>query len=316
MRPEDGVNGVPGVAMTTGPDRWPRPGLLRRHRTPLLLLLPSLVLLSAVVAYPILDTFITAFYKTDPIGRRVAFVGLDHFWAMARDPVFRDILGQTVFWTVLSVLLKTVFGLTTALVLHTGLPGMRIARLLIILPWAFSLPIAAILWRWVYDSQMGMLNLLLTTIGLPALTWLADPKLAFGATLAVSVWTGVPFMALVFLAGLQGIPQDLYEAGRIDGAGWWQEFGYLTLPLLKPTFVVATLLSAVWTFNSFVLVHVITGGGPLHSTDILVTFLYKTAFEWLSFGPASAMALVIFFILLVFSLTYVRLYYRKEMLSE
>jgi len=193
---------------------------------------------------------------------------------------------------------------------------MRVARLLVILPWAFSLPIAAILWRWIYDSQMGMLNLLLTTIGLTGHTWLADPGLAFGATLTVSVWTGVPFMALVFLAGLQGIPEELYEAGRIDGAGRWQEFGYLTMPLLKPTFVVATLLSAVWTFNSFVLVHVITGGGPLHATDILVTFLYKSAFEWLSFGQASAMALVTFFILLVFSVVYVRLYYREEMLSQ
>lgn len=296
--------------------RCTRPGPLRRHRVPFLLLLPSLVLLFAVVAYPILDTFVTAFFKTDPMGRRTAFIGFGHFQAMAKDGVFREILGRTAFWTILSVFLKTFFGLVLALVLHTGLPGMRVARLLVILPWAFSLPIAAILWRWIYDSQMGMLNLLLTTIGLPAQTWLALPGLAFGSTLTVSVWTGVPFMALVFLAGLQGIPQGLYEAGRIDGAGWWQELGYLTLPLLKPTFVVATLLSAVWTFNSFVLVHVITGGGPLHATDILVTFLYKTAFEWLSFGQASAMALVTFFILLAFSLIYIRLYYRGEMLSE
>jgi multiple sugar transport system permease protein len=293
-----------------------RRGFLRRHRVPYLLLLPSLLLLFAVVAYPILDTFITAFFKTDPMGRRTAFIGLDHFRTLAKDGVFREILGRTAFWTVLSVMLKTFFGLILALLLQTGLPGMRVARLLVILPWAFSLPIAAILWRWIYDSQMGMLNLLLTTVGLPGQTWLAEPGLAFGATLTVSVWTGVPFMALVFLAGLQGIPQGLYEAGRIDGAGWWQEFGFLTLPLLKPTFVIATLLSAVWTFNSFVLVHVITGGGPLHATDILVTFLYKTAFEWLSFGQASAMALVTFFILLVFSLLYIRLYYRREMLSE
>jgi len=310
------LDGASGVVVTVGHAGRARFGLLRRHRTPILLLLPSLSLLGAVVAYPILDTFITAFFKTDPMGRRTAFVAFDHFRALAKDSLFRQILGQTALWTVLSVSLKTLFGLVAALVLHTGLPGMRVARLLVILPWAFSLPIAAILWRWIYDSQMGMLNLLLTTIGLTGHTWLADPGLAFGATLTVSVWTGVPFMALVFLAGLQGIPEELYEAGRIDGAGRWQEFGYLTMPLLKPTFVVATLLSAVWTFNSFVLVHVITGGGPLHATDILVTFLYKSAFEWLSFGQASAMALVTFFILLVFSVVYVRLYYREEMLSQ
>jgi multiple sugar transport system permease protein len=303
------------VAVTAAQGRGGLGRYLRRHRAPFLLLLPSLLLLLAIVAYPILDTFVTAFYKTDGAGRRTVFVGLDHFRAMAKDPLFRQILGRTALWTVLSVSLKTLLGLTAALLLHTGLPGMHVARLLVILPWAFSLPIAAILWRWMYDSQMGMLNLLLTSLGLPAKTWLADPGLAFGATLTVSVWTGVPFMALVFLAGLQAIPEEFYEAGRIDGAGWWQEFTYLTMPLLKPTFAVATLLSAVWTFNSFVIVYVITGGGPLHATDILVTFLYKSAFEFLTFGPASAMALVIFVILLVFSLAYIRLYYREEVLA-
>jgi multiple sugar transport system permease protein len=306
---------APGVAVTAAQGRGGLGRYLRRHRAPFLLLLPSLLLLLAIVAYPILDTFVTAFYKTDGAGRRTVFVGLDHFRAMAKDPLFRQILGRTALWTVLSVSLKTLLGLTAALLLHTGLPGMHVARLLVILPWAFSLPIAAILWRWMYDSQMGMLNLLLTSLGLPAKTWLADPGLAFGATLTVSVWTGVPFMALVFLAGLQAIPEEFYEAGRIDGAGWWQEFTYLTMPLLKPTFAVATLLSAVWTFNSFVIVYVITGGGPLHATDILVTFLYKSAFEFLTFGPASAMALVIFVILLVFSLAYIRLYYREEVLA-
>jgi multiple sugar transport system permease protein len=306
---------TPGVAVATEQSRGGLGRLLYRHRAPLLLLLPSLLLLLAIVAYPILDTFVTAFYKTDGAGRRTLFVGLDHFRVMAKDPLFRQILGRTALWTVLSVLFKTLFGLTAALLLNTGLPGMHMARLLVILPWAFSLPIAAILWRWMYDSQMGMLNLLLTTLGLPAKTWLADPGLAFGATLTVSVWTGVPFMALVFLAGLQAIPEEFYEAGRIDGAGRWQEFTYLTMPLLKPTFAVATLLSAVWTFNSFVIVYVITGGGPLNATDILVTFLYKSAFEFLTFGPASAMAVVIFLILLVFSLAYIRLYYREEVLA-
>jgi multiple sugar transport system permease protein len=290
-------------------------GLLWRHRAPYALLLPSLLLLGAVVAYPILDAFVTAFFKTDPAGRRTAFVGLAHFETMAREPLFRQILGRTFLWTVLSVSLKTLIGLLAALLLHTGLPGMRLARLLVILPWAFSLPIAAILWRWIYDSQMGMLNLLLAAVGLPPQTWLATPGLAFGATLTVSVWTGVPFMALVFLAGLQAIPEEFYEAGRIDGAGRWQEFCWLTMPLLRPTFAVATLLSAVWTFNSFVIVHVITGGGPLHATDILVTHLYKTAFEWLSFGLASAMALVIFVILFLFSVGYIRLYFRDEVLG-
>ncbi len=288
---------------------------IRRHRTPFLLLVPSLILLTAIIAYPIIDTFLTAFFKTDGAGRRVAYVGLAHFRVMAEDPVFRQILARTALWTVLSVALKTFFGLLTAVLLFSGLPGMKVARLLVILPWAFSLPIAAILWRWIYDSQMGMLNLLLTSLGLTGRTWLADPGLAFGATLTVSIWTGVPFMALVFLSGLQASPEELYEAGRIDGANPVQEFVSLTLPLLKPTFVVATILSAVWTFNSFVLIHVITGGGPLNSTDILVTFLYKTAFEWLSFGQASAMAFVTFLILLAFSLIYVRLYYREEMLT-
>ena len=288
---------------------------LRRHRAPYLLLAPSLLLLLAIVAYPILDTFVTAFFKTDPAGRRSVFAGLDHFRGMAQEPLFRQILGRTFLWTVLSVSLKTLIGLVAALLLHTGLPGMHLARLLVILPWAFSLPIAAILWRWIYDSQMGMLNLLLAALGQPPQTWLAEPGLAFGATLTVSVWTGVPFMALVFLAGLQAIPEEFYEAGRIDGAGRWQEFCWLTMPLLKPTFAVATLLSAVWTFNSFVIVHVITGGGPLHATDILVTYLYKTAFEWLTFGQASAMALVIFVILFLFSVGYIRLYFREEVLS-
>jgi multiple sugar transport system permease protein len=170
------------------------------------------------------------------------------------------------------------------------------------------------LWQWTYNNDFGLLNHTLRASGFwsdPPI-WLAYPRSAFFATLYVDIWIGIPFMALVHLAGLQAIPQELYEAAQVDGVNLWQKFRYVTLPLLKRIMLIATLLSVLWTFNDFNVIYILTKGGPAGSTDILITFIYKHSFEFLKFGTAAAMAIMTFVILLAVSLVYAYFYFRDE----
>jgi len=190
--------------------------------------------------------------------------------------------------------------------------GRKIARTLTIIPWASSVPISAMIWQWTYNNDFGLLNYTLQSLGImsnPPI-WLAYPRSAFFACLWVDIWCGIPFMALVFLAGLQAIPQELYEAAEVDGAGSLAKFRSVTLPLLSGVLTIATLLSILWTFNDFNVIYILTTGGPGTSTDILITYIYKYAFQYLRFGPAAAMAVITFAILLTVSIIYARNYFR------
>ena len=258
-------------------------------------------------------TILLSLYKTNAIGQAVEFIGGTNYVNLSRDPTFWEITWRTIIWTILAVFFKTVVGLGIALLLDIKFRGRTIARALIIIPWACSLPISAMIWRWTFNGEFGLLNKTLKMIGLmknPPI-WLSKPYPAFFANLYVDIWNGLPFMALVFLAGLQAISREYYEAAEIDGAGSIQKFFHITIPLLKPVIMVATLLSVLWTFNDFDVVYIITKGGPMNTTDILVTYLYKTGFKFLNFGEASTMAVITFAILLAFSFVYVRTYTKR-----
>jgi multiple sugar transport system permease protein len=287
--------------------------LSRQERLAYPLVMPAALLIAGIILYPVGATMLTAFYATDKLGRLGAFVGWENFRLLDEDPAFWEILRRSFLWTGLAVGVKTGVGLALALLLNLPFRGQRAVRLLSVIPWALPIPISAMVWQWTYNSEFGLLNHFLKSTGIwthpPA--WLANPGTAFAATLTVDIWIGLPFMALVFLAGLQAIPPEHYEAAAIDGAGVGQRFVYVTLPSLRPVIVMASLLSVIWTFNDFPVIYIITKGGPINTTDILVTHLYKTAFQFLDFGPASAMALLTFVFLLIFSLLYARLYFRE-----
>ncbi|SRR5579884_3375757 len=277
------------------------------------LLVPAAALIGALILYPIGATIVTAFATTDKLGRIVGVAGWRNFQALAADPAFWQIFRRTFVWTAIAVAVKTTAGLAFALLLNLPFHGRRAVRLLTVIPWALPYPISAMIWQWTYNSQFGLLNRFLQATGLwphpPA--WLASPGSAFAANLIVDIWIGLPFFALVFLAGLQAISPEYHEAAAIDGAGAAARFAAVTLPFLRPVIVMASLLSVIWTFNDFSVPYIVTKGGPINTTDILVTHLYKTAFQFLDFGPASAIAIITFLTLLAFSLLYARLYFRE-----
>jgi len=279
-----------------------------------LFLLPAIAVLVAFMFYPIVYVFLMALYKTNRIGNLVGFIGTGNFKDLFSRREFWEVTIRSVIWTVLAVSAKTLAGLVIALLLNVDFKGRKLVRTLVILPWASSVPVSAMLWQWTYNYDFGLLNytLKITHLWKNPPHWLGYPLSAFFANLYVDIWIGIPFMALVFLAGLQSVPPNLYEAAEVDGTNLWQKFYHVTLPLLKPVLLIATLLSSLWTFNDFNVIYILTKGGPANSTDILITFIYKYAFTFLKFGPAAAMAVITFAILLILSLVYARFYFKGE----
>ena len=278
-----------------------------------LLLLPALIFLIVFTFYPIIYVFFMSFFKVNKLAELVSFSGLANYSYMFSKPEFWQIIIRSCVWTALAVAAKTIIGLIIALLLNVDFRGRKIARTLTIIPWASSVPISAMIWQWTYNNDFGLLNYTLQSLGIMSSPpiWLAYPRSAFFACLWVDIWCGIPFMALVFLAGLQAIPQELYEAAEVDGAGSLAKFRSVTLPLLSGVLTIATLLSILWTFNDFNVIYILTTGGPGTSTDILITYIYKYAFQYLRFGPAAAMAVITFAILLVVSIIYARSYFKR-----
>lgn len=266
--------------------------------------------------YPIMYVILMSFFRVNKLGDLVSFFGLGNFRFMFDRPEFWQVIVRSCIWTALAVAVKTGIGLIIALLLNVDFRGRKVARSLVIIPWASSVPISAMIWQWTYNNDFGLLNHTLRALkiwGNPPI-WLAEPRPAFFANLWVDIWCGIPFMALVFLAGLQAIPQELYEAAEVDGATSFAKFRSVTLPLLSNVLTVATLLSILWTFNDFNVIYILTAGGPGTSTDILITYIYKYAFQYIRFGPAAAMAVITFVILLTVSILYARSYFKGGVL--
>jgi multiple sugar transport system permease protein len=269
----------------------------------LLCVAPTMALVAVIVFYPIAQTALMSVSDVNSLGERVAFTGLANYTALLGDEVFRRVLGQTLFWTVAVVGVTTAVSFPVALALNERFRGRRVARALLIVPWAASLMINAIIWRWILDGQYSIINgtlLRLNIIDEPII-WLGTETTAWLAIILVGILVSIPFTSFSLLAGLQSVPEDVYEAAELDGAGFWATHFHMTLPLIRPVLVVTTLLNVIYVFNSFPIPWVLTQGAPAYHTDILVTYLYKRAFVEGQFGPASAMAMMTFLLLLVFS---------------
>lgn len=279
-----------------------------------LMMLPASLFILLFMLYPVLHVVMMSIHDTTRIGHLRDFVGLRYYIETFSDHVFWRTMGRTVLWTVIAVLVKTTMGMIIAILLNQPYRGRRVSRMLFIIPWASSVPISAIIWRWVLNHEFGLMNHTLKSLGIWARppVWLGEPIPAFISNLWVDTWIGIPFMALVFLAGMQGISADLYESAEIDGAGALTKFRRITIPGIRHIIVIATLLSALWTFNDFNVVWIMTRGGPAGMTDILITALYKSAFEWLRFSRAAVLAVVTFVILMALALSYARLYFKGE----
>lgn len=288
----------------------------RRFPIVLLFLAPAVLFICAIVFYPMFTAIWGSLFAESLVRPQLGkqFVGLGNYVRLLGDGLFWETFGRTILWTVGSVVGKTVIGLALALLLRDPFRGNSVYRVLLLVPWATPQVIGAVAWKWLYESQSGYLNVLLLTVGAvqERVSFLGSPTAAFVSVMAVDMWFGIPFMAIVLLAGLHAIPDDLYGAAAVDGAHGWLTFRHVTLPLLTPVLSVATILSVIWTFNSFNIIETMTGGGPVGATEILVIRTYKEAFGRYDIGMASTYATVIFLILMAFSVLYWRMLRRGE----
>ena len=293
--------------------------LRTRYAVPLMLVAPAALGLVILIGYPLLWELNVSFTSMslrnfkDPgfLGlQKDMFVGLSNYIDVFTKPVlkltgFWQLFAQTLVWTSLNVFFHVTLGMALALLLFRKMRGKGIYRALIILPWAIPQVIALLIWRTEFNFQYGAVNQLLGMIGVAPIPWLSDPFWNFAAMVLTNVWLGVPFMMVIILGGLQSIPGDYYEAAELDGASSRQSFRAITLPLLRPVLTPAIILGTVWTFNN-INVPFFINQNELETSDILVTALFRQAFQYNRYGDAAAFAFVIFLMLLAFTIVYIR----------
>ena len=288
----------------------------RRERlTGYALLLPTIAVLALVIVYPVLDGIRISLMRmkitstADP-----RYVGLDNYVDLFGDDKFWATLRTTAVWTAWNVAAQLILGLALAVLLNEQLKARGLYRSIALIPYIVPSVAAALIWRWMYDGSAGIINALLLRIGVidSYQQWLGEISTAMPAVIIESVWKGTPFVMILLLAGLQTIAPEYYEAAAIDGANSWQRFLQITLPLLRPSIAVATILTTVYTVNNFNAIWLMTQGGPLGSTEILFTWAYKLAFDRFDFGMAATVSVVLFGILAVFAAIYIFLVEREE----
>jgi multiple sugar transport system permease protein len=265
--------------------------------------IPALALLSLVTVYPVTYVLVLSLQRRMPIFDISRFVGLDNYLFLLSDDRFWNALGNTAYFTALSVMVELLLGLAVALLMERRFRMKGIARAVILIPWAIPTVVSARMWEWIFNTDFGVLNYL---TGL-RVNWLGSPFWAMHAAVAVDVWKTTPFVAILLMAGLQSIPRDLYQAARVDGAGPWTVFRHVTLPLLRPVILVVLLFRTLDAFRVFDAVYVLTGGGPANSTETLSIYAYRVLFQTLQFGYGSALAVTVFFFTGLISVGYISL---------
>ena len=278
------------------------------------LILPSLLLPLLIIAYPIFDVFRASTHYVTRLGMIKGFIGLDNFVELFQDPIFIESLIRTIWWTIFVVGGTQLVAIPVALILSEDFWGRGVVRVIIMLPWAMSLAMSAIVWKWTFNGQFGMLNYLLETLGIldKPFIWLALAENAFMIEIFVGIIVSIPFTVTILLGGLSSIPRDIYEAAEVDGATELQRFTRLTLPLLKPFINIALVLNIIYVFNSFPIIWVMTRGGPNNGTHILITYIYQRAFEFGKIGQGAAGSIIMLIILLTFSILYLTLMREKK----
>ena len=268
---------------------------------PYIWIAPSIILMSIFIIIPIGTVFRMAFSKVTKTGLMKGFNGFDNFQKVLTSEKFSMVLTNTLVWTVLVVVLSTVLGFILALLLNNKFKGRKIARAIVVFPWATTLVIQATVWKFIIDMDYGALNTLLKSLGLITtnINWTPSPEIYFAWEIACGIFVTIPFVCFTVLSGLQSIDSSYYEASTVDGANYWQKLFHITLPLVKPSLTVATVLNIIYVFNSFPIVWTMTKGDPASRTDTLVTYLYKLAFYNGKQGEAAAVSVIGFCILLV-----------------
>lgn len=266
-------------------------------RWALIFLAPTLLGLGVFTLLPTLGSFYLSFTQWDLLGSP-SWVGLANYQDLFGDPLFYHVMGLSALFTVLYVAIDVVLALALAVALNQKLRGLGLLRAAYFIPVVCSMVAAAILWAWVFDPRYGLLNAALALVGAGPFRWLSDPQLALPSLVLVSVWKNLGYDMLLFLAGLQAVPQAQLEAATVDGASAWQRFRHVTLPLLGPMMVMVTMLATIRAMQTFDTVFLMTEGGPQRSTLIVGYWLFQNAFTYFKLGKASALAYVLFAVIL------------------
>ena len=283
---------------------------LTRSLVPFAYISPTAVLLLVLMMLPIILVIGYSFFDNVIVNKSPEFVGIANYIEVLTDPVFLIALRNTLVFTFVSVAAHLVLGLVFAMLLNTKLlstASKAIWRAVYVLPWLFTVAIIAVLWRLLLNPN-GVINFLLIDLGLTdtGIEWLSSRATALIAVTFINIWAGYPFFMVSMLAGLQGIPRDLYEAALVDGATPLQQFFNVTLPQLRPIIISMTMLDLIWTSQQFALIWMTTGGGPVNDTEVLSTYTYKEAFSSYEFSVASASAVLILLLTMVLAFFYVR----------
>jgi multiple sugar transport system permease protein len=290
-----------------------RANLFRRiynHRFDYLYVLPALVVMLIVIAYPVYYTIELSFFKT-PASLQLKdkiWVGLDNYTTILTSELFWKVTWQTMVWTVFSTLFAFVLGLGAALALHREFVGRGVLRALLLIPWVVSAVAASYVWKWLYHSDFGAIGALLVQLGVAAepINFVDNTTTALPSLIVVNVWKEFSFAMIMLMAGLQTVPDNLLRAAQVDGANAWQRFWHVTFPHLSGVSMVTVLLLMVSNFNSFIIPFIMTGGGPVGSTQIWITHIYELAFLRQRWGVGAAYAVLLFLIMMTLGYFYVR----------
>ncbi|MFB9279620.1 carbohydrate ABC transporter permease [Cohnella cellulosilytica] len=272
-------------------------------------ILPAVVTLLVLITYPLIYGAYISFFDTNLI-TKWDFVGFKYYANIFSNFEFTSRILLTLHYTFWVVVGHFIIGTGLALILNMKLRGITIFRVILILPWLFPEVVVGLLWKWLFNPLYGLFNAVLLNLGLidDPVSWLGDEKTAFGAVIVVSIWKGFPMVMMLLLAGLQSIPEDIYEAAKIDGCTRSSSFRYVTLPALMPVMVVTLILDTVWWFKHFTMIWILTQGGPGNATNVVSIDIFKQAFEFFNFGKASAMAILVFFVCWLMGYGYRRLF--------
>ena len=287
----------------------PPPSLEKRYaRIGVVLIAPTVLVFCAVILYPLISAIYLSLFSIYTPTLAGEWVGVDNYTALLASGDFWNAVLNTLIWTVGTLILQLVFGVAMALLLNQSIVFQSLARSLVLFPYFLSTVVAVLVWRWLFNDLYGILNHVLLIAGLidAPVNWLGQMPNAMISIILVGAWKYFPFVVIVVLARLQSIPEQLYEAATIDGAGPFQRFTDITLPQLRDVLVVVVLLRAIWDFKEFDLIYLMTGGGPVRATQTLSLLVYEEAFRLNRMGMASTYAVAMMLVLLGFTLVYLR----------
>jgi len=271
-----------------------------------LFLSPTLVIFTAFILFPVFFSFYLSFHSWNMFSGDTTFIGLQNYSRMFQSAEFWQVLKNTAIYTIGTIPLNMVLSLWVAQILNKKFAGRKFLRTAFFAPVIISPVAAAVIWRWMYDPNFGLINYSISFLGMNSVNWLNEPTAAMFALIIMGVWKTFGINMVLFSAGLQGIPDNYYEAAELDGAGKWAKFWHITVPMLSPTTFFILIMSMISSFQVFDIVYVLTSGGPMGSTKVLVFYVYEYAFKFFEMGYASAISYFLFAVLFILTMLQVK----------